>query len=194
MLDKTNRSMLQRDIIIFGPPGNGKTTFLHKLAYAMKENFGHRIAYLGPDVRPFEAFGDSSSFHSTAFLNKRYEISRCIRPGGKEYECQKAIEVVSEKCSMEKIDFVFVDDIDLNIQYLKAIESIPARKVMTSFEPCSTDLGLFDADGRDCYRLEAKFAARVGFTGGYEYLIEGQKFDEFISSYIREHKINSILR
>jgi len=183
--------MLQRDIIIFGAMGNGKTTFLHRLAYAMKENFGYRIAYLGPDVRPFEAFGDSSSFHSTAFLNKRYEISRCIRPGGKEYECQKAIEVVSEKCSMGKIDLVFVDDIDLNIQYRDAIESIPASRVMTS-----TDLEFFgeNSDMLDFYHLCAKFGQRHGFARGYDYLIEGQQFDEFISSYIREHKINSILR
>ena len=182
--------MLSEDFSIFiGPTGHGKTTFLHRLAFEMKDKLGSRIAFISPEYDEHE---------EAYFMNRRYEMARYLPVFKKSSEPNnmKVIESIYELCSSDKIDFVFVDDIDaFGNSIFAAIERLPAKKAVTcaSFpfidENYEYTIGSFKN-----YSLSVEYNGKDTRSNAWRFQVDGEEWNSFISSSIRDQKINSIIR
>ena len=178
--------MFSEDFSIFiGPSGNGKTTFLHRLAFEMKDKLGSRIAFISPEYDVHE---------DAYFMNRRYEMTRFL--SSREPNNLKIIESISELCSSKKIDFVFVDDIDsFGKAIFDAIERIPANKAVTcSLFPFIDENYEYTIGSFKNYSLSVEYNGKDTRSNAWRFQVDGEEWNSFISSSIRNQKINSIIR
>ena len=187
--------MLREDFTIFvGQLGHGKTTFLHRLAFELKAQLGSRIAFISPEYDLQE---------DAYFMGRRYEMVRYLSAfkESSEYNNKKVIESISELCSSGKIDLVFVDDIEaFSDSIFGAIEIIPAKKAFTcSSFPFIDENYEYTIDGFENYSLSVEYNGN-GISGNpqqiptWKFSIDGEEWSSFISSYIRDQKIDNIIR
>jgi hypothetical protein len=110
----------------------------------------------------------------------------------------KTLQVIEELCKKEKIDFLFVDDIDsffpsdefVAKKYVSFIDSIPVRKVVTCNDNSSIPLYEFENEITDSknYFLEMKYNKGRSYA-----TIDDVRAHDFIKAFIRDEKIKTIL-
>lgn len=173
--------------IIVGPSKTWKSSALHSIAYDLKSHLNKNIIFLGA-THEFEG--------NTHFMNQRYELYRFMSYDDKNN--MKTLQVIEELCKKEKIDFLFVDDIDsffpsdefVAKKYVSFIDSIPVRKVVTCNDNSSIPLYEFENEITDSknYFLEMKYNKGRSYA-----TIDDVRAHDFIKAFIRDEKIKTIL-
>lgn len=184
--------MFSEDFSIFiGPSSVGKTTLLHRLAYEAKLHLGLKIAFIGM----------VEDEYGSAFLKNRYEVLRYI--GYDDRNNRMSLESISQQCSSGDIDMVFIDDIDMfmstdpvaRLEYLSIIESICVSKLaVCSTFPFLDEEYEYTIDNFRCYSLACEHEWNTNGIPSWSYQVDGVDWKDFISSIIRDKKINDILR
>lgn len=168
--------------IIVGGNSTWKSSALHALAYDLKSQLNKKIIFLG-----------SLSENKTHFMNERYYLHRYF-----SYDDEnnvKMFKVIEELCLKDKIDFLFIDDIDrfqaTNAKkYISFLNKIPVRKIATCTDTSSIPLHEFSEEITD----SENYFLHIKYNNGHSYVtIDDVKADDFIKSFIRDEKLKTIL-
>lgn len=168
--------------IIVGDSNTWKSSALHALAYDLKSQLNKKIIFLG-----------SLSENKTHFMNERYYLHRYFSYDDQNNE--KMFKVIEELCLKDRIDFLFLDDIDrfqsANAKkYISFLDKIPVRKIATCTDASSIPLYEFSEEITD----SENYFLQVKYNNGRSYVtIDDVKADAFIKSFIRDEKLKTIL-
>ena len=168
--------------IIVGNNSTWKSSALHAISYDLKSQLNKKIIFLG-----------SLSENKTHFMNERYYLHRYF-----SYDDEnnvKMFKVIEELCLKDKIDFLFIDDIDrfsaTNAKkYISFLNKIPVRKIATCTDTSSIPLHEFSEEITD----SENYFLHIKYNNGHSYVtIDDVKADDFIKSFIRDEKLKTIL-
>jgi hypothetical protein len=171
--------------IIIAPAKTWKSSALHAFAYDLKSQLNKKIIFLGA-THEFEG--------STHFMNQRYELYRFMSYDDENN--MKTLQVIEELCKKEKIDFLFVDDIESFFpvskaaakKYVEFIDKIPVRKVATCNDESSIPLYDYEITDSKNYFLEMRYNKGRSYA-----MINDVIANDFIKAFIRDEKIKTIL-
>lgn len=168
--------------IIVGDSNTWKSSALHALAYDLKSQLNKKIIFLG-----------SLSENKTHFMNERYYLHRYFSYDDQNNE--KMFKVIEELCLKDRIDFLFLDDIDrfqsANAKkYISFLDKIPVRKIATCTDTSSIPLYEFSEEITD----SENYFLHIKYNNGRSYVtIDDVKADAFIKSFIRDEKLKTLL-
>lgn len=168
--------------IIVGDSNTWKSSALHALAYDLKSQLNKKIIFLG-----------SLSENKTHFMNERYYLHRYFSYDDQNNE--KMFKVIEELCLKDRIDFLFLDDIDrfqsANAKkYISFLDKIPVRKIATCTDTSSIPLYELSEEITD----SENYFLHIKYNNGRSYVtIDDVKADAFIKSFIRDEKLKTIL-
>ena len=161
--------------IIVGENNTWKTSFLHNFSYELKEKFNKRIIFISSIID-----GDNKN---SSFMNNRYYLHRSISYRF-DYETPgiTVLKTIEEICKREKIDFIFIDDIEfMNEKHLEILKRIPIIKIATSTKN-------FDFIDSTNYYIEKEYK-----NGKHSTMINNIDITSLIKSYIRDEKLKTII-
>jgi len=173
--------------IIVGDSNTWKSSALHAIAYDLKSQLNKKIIFLG-----------SLSENKTHFMNERYYLHRYFSYDDENN--MKMFKLIEELCLKDKIDFLFIDDIDrfqafqsfsTNAKkYISFLNKIPVRKIVTWTDTSSIPLYEFSEEITD----SENYFLHIKYNNGRSYVtIDDVKADAFIKSFIRDEKLKTIL-
>ncbi len=175
--------------IIVGNNSTWKSSALHAISYDLKSQLNKKIIFLG-----------STNENKTHYLNERYYLHRFLSYDDENN--MKMFQVIEELCIKEKIDFIFIDDIDrfqtsffsstksIAKKYISFLDKIPVRKIVTCSDTSSIPLHEFSEEITD----SENYFLHIKYNNGHSYVtINDLKADDFIKAFIRDEKIKTIL-
>lgn len=173
--------------IIVGNNCTWKSSALHALAYDLKSQLKKKIIFLGASPE-FE--------EKTNFMNERYDLYRFL--SSDDENNLKTLKVIEELCIKDRIDFIFIDDIDFLFpnneyktkKYIYFLNNIPVRKIATCTDTSSIPLHEFSEQITDSenYFLDIKYKKGRSYA-----IINDVIANNFIKAFIRDEKIKTIL-